>query len=153
MEVGIHAEWDMSKCYLFPTISQRGETVVRGSSLISPKQMTAILKKYAQERGEVQAFSMHSFRSGGAGSRTSAGESLATIMQKACRKNLKLVWRYIRLLEIVAPGSGGEGMVTGLSEAQYREFNEFPLSDHSRSWAAFGNHHCNEDEFGVSVRE
>ena len=35
----------------------------------------------------------------------------------------------MRLLEVVAPGSGGEGMVTGASEAQYREFNEVPLSD------------------------
>ena len=46
---------------------------------------------------------------------------------------------YVRLLEAVAPGSGGEGMVTGVSETQYREFNELPLSDQSKSWAAFGN--------------
>ena len=127
------------KGYLYPTISQRGETVVRGSSPISAKRMTAILKKYAKDRGEVQAFSMHFFSSGGAVSRALAGESLATMMQKAYWKNPKTAWRYMRLLEVVAPGSGGEGMVTGVSEAQYREFNGFPLSDQSKPWAAFGN--------------
>lgn len=139
VEIGRYAGWDMSKGYLFPSITRRGETVVRGTEPISAKQMTATLKKYAKEIGEVQAFSMHSFRSGGAVSRALAGESLATIMQKAYWKNPKTAWRYMRLLEVVAPGSGGEGMVKGVSEAQYREFNEFPLSDQSKSWAAFGN--------------
>ena len=83
MAVGRHAGWDMSKGYVVTTISQRRETAVRGPEPISAKQMTAILKKYAKEIGEVQAFSMHSFRSGGALSRTLVGESLATNVQKA----------------------------------------------------------------------
>ena len=137
--VGRHAGWDMSQGYLFPTISQRDDVLVRGSGPVSAKQMSAILKKYAKQSGEVQAFSMHSFRSGGAVSRALAGESLGTIMQRAYWKNPKTAWRYMRLMEVVAPGSGGEGMVAGVSEAQYRQFNEFPLSDQSKSWAAFGN--------------
>ena len=73
VEVGRYAGWDMWKDYLFASITRRGETVVRGSEPISGKQMTAILKKYAKEIGKVQAFSTHSFRSGGAVSRALAG--------------------------------------------------------------------------------
>ena len=104
--------------------------------------MTAILKKHAKEIGEVQAFAMRSFRSGG-----------VVFRPRLCRRIVgdhdaegihtgkipKTMWRCVRLLEVVAPGSGGEGMATGVSETQYREFNELPLSDQSKSWAAFGN--------------
>ena len=55
-----HAYWDMSKGYLFSTISQRGKPLVRGSGPISAKQIAAVLKKYTKEIGEVQPFSMHS---------------------------------------------------------------------------------------------
>ena len=82
---------------------------------------------------------MHLFRAGGAISRALAGESLSTIMQRAYWKNPKTAWRYMRLMEVVAPGAGSEGMVEGITEDQYRELNEFPLSEQSRSLAAFGN--------------
>ena len=36
-------------------------------------------------------------------------------------------------------GLGGEGMVAGASDAQHRDFNEFPLSGQSESWAAREN--------------
>jgi len=41
-------------------------------------------------------------------------------------------------MEVVAPGSTGNAMITGVSQEQYREINEFPLSEQSREWAAFG---------------
>ena len=43
----------------------------------------------------------------------------------------------MRLMEVVAPGSGGSGMVEGITEDQYRQLNEFPLSEQTRSLAAF----------------
>ena len=45
----------------------------------------------------------------------------------------------MRLVEVVSPGVEGVAMVEGNSVNQYREFNEFPLKEQSRSWAAFGN--------------
>lgn len=39
-------------------------------------------------------------------------------MQKAYWKNPKTAWRYMRLMEVVAPGSSGEGMVNGVTETQ-----------------------------------
>ena len=138
MAVESHAGWDMSKCYLITTISQR-ETAVRGSGPISAKQMTAILNKYAKEIGELQAFSMHSFRSRGAVSRAFSRRVVRDHYAEGILKNPKTTWRYVRLLDVLAPGSGGEGMVTGISETQYREFNQFPRNDQSKSWAAFGN--------------
>lgn len=72
-----------------------------------------------------------------------AEESLATIRMQMRHtvKNPKTAWRYMRLLEVVVPGSAGEGMVTAGSEAQYayRDFNELPLSDQTTSWETFGN--------------
>lgn len=32
-------------------------------------------------------------------------------------------------MEVVSPGSEGDPMVEGISDNQYREFNEFPLSE------------------------
>ena len=46
----------------------------------------------------------------------------------------------MRLMEVVSPGAEGVAMVEGVSENQYREFNEFLLSEQSRSWAAFRNY-------------
>ena len=36
-------------------------------------------------------------------------------------------------MEVVAPGSEGSGMVAGITEDQYRQLNEFPLSEQTRS--------------------
>lgn len=57
---------------------------------------------------------------GGAGS-SPQGDSLSTIMPTAYWKNPKTAWRYIRLVEVLAPGSEGLGMVTG--EKKYRELS------------------------------
>ena len=39
----------------------------------------------------------------------------------------------MRLMEVVVPGSEGSGMVAGIAEDQYRQLNEFPLSEQTRS--------------------
>ena len=77
------------------------------------------IEKYAQATRATQEFSLHSFRSGGAPTRALAGGSLSTIMQRAYWKNPKTAWRYMRLMEVVAPGSEGSGMVEGITEDQY----------------------------------
>lgn len=137
--VGSGAGWDMTKGYMFPSTSKGGKDApVRGKKAVTTSVMSLALKSYAKQAGEQQEFSLHSFRSGGAISRALAGDSLSSIMQKAYWKNPKTAWRYMRLMEVVAPGSGAEGMVQGVTEAQYRELNEFSLSEHSRHLSAFG---------------
>lgn len=139
--VGDFIGWHMTTGYLFPTIlsATKDGKPVRGSTDVSTQYMSSALKRYAKEAGETQDFSLHSFRSGGAISRALAGDSLSSIMQRAYWKNPKTAWRYMRLMEVLAPGSGGDGMVPGVTEEQYRELNEFSLSEQSRSLAAFGN--------------
>lgn len=132
--------WDMTKGYLFPSISEKKgiQNPVREKTAVITQSMSSALKVYAKQAGSKQEFSLHSFRSGGAVSRALAGDSLSSIMHKAYWKNPKTAWRYMRLMEVVAPGSGGEGMVQGVTEEQYRELNEFSLSEQSRHLAAFG---------------
>lgn len=137
--VGNGVGWEMHKGYLFPSISfKKQEHPIRGKGAVTTHIMFVALKSYAKRAGEKQEFSLHSFRSGGAVSRALAGDSLSSIMHKAYWKNPKTAWRYMRLMEVVAPGSGGEGMVRGVTEAQYRELNELSLSEHTRHMAAFG---------------
>lgn len=138
--VGKGIGWNMKTGYLFSDISSGSDGKPRRGSLpVTTAKMSSALKKYAQAAGEAQAFSLHSFRSGGALTRALAGDSLSSIMQKAYWKNPKTAWRYMRLMEVVAPGSEGTSMVQGITEDQYRRINEFPLSEQSRSWAAFSN--------------
>lgn len=141
ISIATHVGWDMTSGYVFPEISQKDNTriPIREKKGVTAQSMTLELKKHAQRAGERQDFTLHSFRSGGAITRALAGDSLETIMQKAYWKNPKTAWRYMRLMEVVAPGSGGEGMVQGITEEQYRELNEFSLSEQSRHLAAFGN--------------
>ena len=141
VQIGSAVGWDMTKGYLFPTITAgAGRTGPRrGTSPISAAQMTRALKTYARAAGERQDFSMHSFRSGGAISQALAGENLTSIMQRAFWKQPSTAWRYMRLMQVVAPGSESQSMIRGISEEQFRHINEFPLSEQSRSWAAFGN--------------
>ena len=101
--------------------------------------MTGVLKQRGKDAGIQCPFSMHSFRSGGAVPRALAGEDLKTIMQKAFWKRPSTAWRYKRLMEVVDPGTVGSSMIAGVSEAQHREINEFPLKEQSKSWSAFGD--------------
>ena len=139
--VGTALGWNMTQGYLFPWISRRPNTEapIRGKTPISTPYMTKALKVHACNAGERTAFIMHSFRSGGALTRALAGEDLPTVMQRAFRKKPSTAWRYLRLMEVLIPGSEGNSMVTGVSPEQYKEINEIGLSEQSRRWAAFGN--------------
>ena len=132
----------MTKGYLFPTITNgNGKTGPRrGNSPLSAAQMTRSLQAYATSAGKKnnKKNSMHSFRSVGAISQALAGEDLTTIMQRAFWKRPSTAWRYMRLMQVVAPGSEAHSMVAGVSEKQFRYINEFPLSEQSKSWSAFG---------------
>ena len=142
VRVGTHVGRNVTKRYLFPTVSpprEAGAPPVRGPQPLSAKQKSRFLKRHAKKAGEHTEFSMYSFRSGGAVSRALAGDSTSTIMQRAFWKNPRTTARYMRLVEVVSPGVEGVAMVEGNSVNQYREFNEFPLKEQSRSWAAFGN--------------
>lgn len=70
--VGNHAGCDMSKGYIFPSITKKNHCgqPVRSSVPVTTPQMTKALKVYSDDAGEVGGFSMHSFRSGGAISQT-----------------------------------------------------------------------------------
>ena len=119
--------------YLFPTTSSIGEcsTPTRGSLPLSASQMTVLLKQSTVAAGVQGDFSMPLFRSG--------GDGFTIIMQKAFWENPKTIWRYLQLAQVVSPGSSGYAMIPGVTEEQYRLINEFPLSEQSRSWGAFGN--------------
>ena len=131
----------MTEGYIFPRISRRPNigTPFRGKTLISAPDMTKALKVHARNAGERTPFTMHSFRSGGALTRALAGVDLPTVMQQAFWKKPCTAWRYLRLMDVLTPGSVGSSMVTGVSPEQYREIYEFGLYDQSRRWAAFGN--------------
>ena len=139
--VGTALGWIMTQRYLFPRISRRPNTgaPLRGKTPITAPGMTKALKVHARNAGERTAFTMHPFRSGGALTRALAGEDLPTVMQRAFWKKPSTAWRYLRLMEVLIPESIGNSMVTGVSPEQYREINEFGLSEQSRHWAAFGN--------------
>ena len=137
---GTASGWDMTKGYLFLTISPGKSVVlpVRGSRPVSAPQMTTALKAYAVAAGERGEYSMHFFRSAGAISQVLAGENLQSIMQRAFWKQPSTAWRYLRLVQVVAPGTSVSSMVKGVSEDEFCQMNEFPLSELSRSWATFG---------------
>ena len=139
--VGTALGWDMTTGYLFSKISKQRitGTPVRVNTPMSAPDITKVQKARARGAGERGSFTMHSFRSGGALTRAIEGEDLPTVMQRAFWKKPSTAWRYLRLVEVLAPGSVGNSMVTGVSSQQYKEINEFGLTEQSRSWAAFGN--------------
>ena len=140
--VGTALGWNMTQGYLFPRISRRPNTgaPIRGKTPISAPDMTKALKVHARNAGERTAFTIHSFRSGGVLIRALAEEDLPTVMLRAFWKKPSTAWRYLRLVEeVLIPGSVGNSMVTGVSPEQYRDINEFGLSEESRHWAAFRN--------------
>ena len=138
--VGTALGWNMRQGYLFPRISRRPNTgaPIKGKTSILAPDTTKALKVHARNAGERTAFTMHSFRSGGALTRALTGEDLPLVIQRAFWKKPSTAWRYLRLMEVLIPGSVGNSMVAGVSP-EYREINEFGLSEQSRHWAAFGN--------------
>ena len=116
--VGTALGWNMTQGCLFPRISRRPNTgaPIRGKTPISAPDMTKTLKVHARNGGEHTAFTMHYFKSGGALTRDLAGEDLPTVMQRAFWKKLIAAWRYLRLMEVLIPGSVGNSMATGVSQ-------------------------------------
>ena len=82
--------WDMSKRYLYSTISpgNSGGLPIRGLRPISAPQMTIALKAYAIAAGEREEYSMHSFRFDWAISQALAEENLRSIIQRSFWKQL-----------------------------------------------------------------
>ena len=107
--VGTALGWNMTQRYLFPRISRRPNTgaLIRGKTPISAPDMTKAFKVHAHNARERTAFTMHSFKSGGALTRDLAGEGLPTVIQRAFWKKLNTAWRYLRLMEVLIPGSVG----------------------------------------------
>ena len=42
------------------------------------------------------------------------------------------------IMEVVLPGAVGNALEKGVSVEQYRQINEFSLSEQSKSWSALG---------------
>ena len=128
--------------FFVPTHNGRGkestsERVVVSNSTTNDRLVQAALSTAAREN---QDFSMLSFRSGEAVSRACAGEDVSTIMQKKpFWKSPKTAWRYMRLAGVLSLGTTRHTKVPGITDEQYTLINEFPLKEHSKSWAAFGN--------------
>ena len=99
------------------------------------------LNAYAHDAGEAFPYIVHSFRSGGAVASALQRNNLSTIMQRAFWKQPRTAWRYLRLLEVMAPGSVGNYLVKRVTEVQNRESDEFQLNEQSKSWAAFEKTH------------
>ena len=89
------------------TAKHGGSAPIKRKTPISAPDMTKALKVHAHNARERTAFTMHSFKSGGALTRDLAGEDLPTVMQRAFWKKLSTAWRYLRLLEVLIPGSVG----------------------------------------------
>ena len=136
--IGTALGWNMTQGYHFPRSSRRPNIPIRRKTPISAPDMTKVLKVHAPNAGERTAFTMHSFRSEGLLTRALAGEDLPTVMQRAFRKKPNTAWRYLRLMEVLNPGSVGNSMVNGVSPKQYGEMNEFRLFEQNIYGAAFG---------------
>ena len=138
--IGSAIGWDMTRGYLFPSISRdaEGGAPIRGKALMSAAEMTHALKSHARAEGEKADLSMLSFRSGGAITRALRGEDISSIKKRAFWKRLSTAWRYMRTMEVVSPSAVGNAVVKGVSAEQYRHINEFPLSEQSKSWSASG---------------
>ena len=132
--------WDMTRGYLFPSISRdaEGGAPIRGKALMSAAEMTHALKSHARAAGEKVDFSMHSFRSGGDNHKGPERGGPLLIMERAFWKRPSTAWRYMRIMEVVSPGTVGNAVVKGVSAEQYRQINDFSLSEHSKSESAFG---------------
>ena len=100
-------------------------------------QMTAALKLYtvaAGRRRKIQGFLplRGSHRTGAGRKRLDLDRTRSFLKQPST------AWRYMRLMQVVAPGTDVSSIVKGIPENEFRRLNEFLLSASSRSLAAFG---------------
>ena len=145
--VEIALGWNMTQGYLFPRISRRPNTgaPIRGKTPIPAPDMTKALKVHAHNARERTAFTMHSFKSGGALTRDLAGEDLSTVMQRAFWKKLSIAWRYLRLMEVLIPGSVGNSTKGG------KEVWGNPVSEYKQEFDIRSNHQLYSIEIGPLV--
>ena len=96
--VGTVLGWNMTEGHPFPSNSQwpNTGTDIGGKTLIAAQDMTKALKVHMRNTGERTAFTMHSFRSGGALIQALAGENLPTVIQRAFWKKPSTAWIYVR---------------------------------------------------------
>ena len=82
--VGSAMGWDMTRGYIFPSISRDAESgaPIRGKAPMSAARMTHALRSHARAAGKKAAFSIHSFRSGEAITRALRGEDLSSNMKR-----------------------------------------------------------------------
>ena len=105
---------------------------------------------HARKAGERTAFTMHFFRSGGAlTTRALAREDLPTVMQSAFWKKPSTARRYLRLMEVLIPGSVGNSMVTGVSPELFREINELGLSGRHSGTRPWHDHQLEREYEGA----
>ena len=95
----------------------------------------ASLKAYGVAAGKRGKFPKHwFFRSGGATAQALAGENLTSILTQALLKCRSTSWRYMCLMQVVAPEMNVPSMVKGVSEDEFRRVNNLPLSELSDWW-------------------
>ena len=138
--IGSAIGWDMTRGYLFPSIYRDAErgAPIRGKAPMSAAEMTHALKSmHEQQARRLTSRCILSVR-GGAITRALRGEDLSSIMERAFWKRPSTAWRYMRIMEVVSPGAVGNAVVKGVLAEQYRQINEFSLSEQSKSWSAFG---------------
>ena len=125
--VGTNARWDMTQGYLLPHNGRGRQNT--SDRFVVPNSTTN--DRPAQAARENQDFSMHSFRSGGAVSRASAGEDVSTIVQRADV--------YEARGGTFTRNNGAHKGPRNYTDEQYRQIHQFPLKEQSKSWAEFGN--------------
>ena len=95
----------------------------------------ASLKAYGVAAGKRGKFPKHCFfRSGGATAQALARENLTSILTQALLKYRSTSWRYMCLMQVVAPEMNVPSMVKGVSEDELRRVNNLPLSELSDWW-------------------
>ena len=101
-----------------PTIGRRS-TGTWVASTISGENL-ANLQTLA--RSNRRRFLMRLFRLRSAVSRALVGKSVSTSMPRAFKPNPCAIWRHMRLVEVVSPGTEENMMVEGITENNHREF-------------------------------
>ena len=115
---------------------------VRGSSSekLEPSFRATVIaspQAYGVAAGEREKFPKHScfLRPGGVIAQALAGEDLTSIPTQALLRYPSTFWRYMCLMQVVAPEMNVYSMVKRVSEYEFRRVNDLPLSELSDWWA------------------
>ena len=140
--VGMPARWGMTQGYLFPHTTAGADRIpVREYFLLTAPQIPALLKHHPAAANEKQDSSTQPLRPGGAVSRSCAMREM--MWQQLCKersgKSLETAWMYVRLAEVLSPETTVHTKATAITDEQYRDTDEIPSKEESKSWAAFGS--------------